>query len=253
MDFFDTTGSVQEFGSVYHQSSKDNAKGHPPIPQDSREWPKEWTTTYYKTYPRLPKVDLNDVSLSFDLFSAIRQRKSQREFAGNPISKRELSLLLKYSCGITGPMDQEQMRRRAQPSGGARFPIEVYPFIFRGKDIEAGLYHYNIRDHRLDALLIDTFDAEAIQRYFVYPWVSDAACAFVLTAMFDRTKMKYGERGYRYVMLEAGHIGQNVYLISEALGIKCCAMGGTIDHSVEELLDIDGFTESVVYGLIVGN
>lgn len=252
MDFDDKTDSVQEFWAAYHQSSKDIAKGHPPIPQDSREWPKEWTTVYYKAYPRLPKIDLDDESLSFNLFSAIQQRKSRRDFSSNPISKRELSLLLKYSCGITGSMDQEQMHRRAQPSGGARFPVETYILLFRGEDIEAGLYHYNVKDHKLDVLLSDKFSPEVIQKYFVYPWIADAACALVLTAVFDRTNVKYGERGYRYAMLEAGHIGQNVYLVSEALGIKCCAMGGTIDNSLEELFDIDGITESVIYGLIVG-
>ena len=63
---------------------------------------------------------------------------------------------------------------------------------------------------------------------------------------------KYGKLGYRYILLEAGHIGQNMYLVSEALGLKCCALGGTRDENLEKLIDIDGVTEAVVYGFAVG-
>ena len=73
-----------------------------------------------------------------------------------------------------------------------------------------------------------------------------------MTSQFERTQMKYGERGYRYILLEAGHIGQNICLVSETLGLKCCALGGTMDKNLEELLDIDGETESVVYGFAIG-
>jgi SagB-type dehydrogenase family enzyme len=73
-----------------------------------------------------------------------------------------------------------------------------------------------------------------------------------MTDVFWRNQNKYGERGYRYILLEAGHIGQNIYLVSEALGLKCCALGGTRDENLEELVDIDGVTESVVYALAVG-
>ena len=73
-----------------------------------------------------------------------------------------------------------------------------------------------------------------------------------MTAVFSRNQMKYGERGYRYVLLEAGHIGQNMYLNAAALSLKCCALGGTIDSKLEKFLDIDGITESVVYAVAFG-
>ena len=295
-----------DFSKIFHQSSKNHQKGHPQIPADSNEWPDEWKTTYYKSYPRLPKVEFEDETSSADLrglhadqrgskanfFQLIQKRQSRRNFTRGAITKQELSLILKYSCGNTGQMG-EGRHHRAQPSGGGRFPIEVYPIVFRSEsrevelpqgsstsasdgDLPAGLYHYNVKDHQLDVLwdreftptpergsstesaaganprLVRGFSDEDIGSIFTYPWVKNAACAIVMTSVFWRNQNKYGERGYRYILLEAGHIGQNVYLASEALGLKCCALGGTRDENLEKLLDIDGVTESVVYALAVG-
>ena len=243
---------VIDFSKIFHESSKDLAKGHPLIPADSDEWPDEWKTTHYKAYPRLPKIALEDNPPSADFFDLIKKRRSRRDFTRTPITKRELSLFLKYSCGNTGPLELSR-HRRAQASDGARFPIEVYPIVFRsGNDLKAGLYHYNVKDHALDVLWDREFSDEDIGQIFTYPWVKDAAIGIVMTAVFSRNQNKYGERGYRYILLEAGHIGQNLYLVSEALGLKCCALGGTKDENLEKLIDIDGVTESVVYGFAVG-
>ena len=244
-----------DLSKVFHQSSKNHTKGHLPISTDFKDWPDEWKATYYKAYPRLPKIELEDGPPSADFFDLIKKRKSRRDFLREPITKKELSLLLKYSCGNTEPMASGRFHR-AQASGGARFPIEVYPIIFRsdsaGDGLMAGLYHYNVKDHGLDVLWAREFSDDNIHGIFTYPWVKDAAVGIVMTAVFWRNQNKYGERGYRYILLEAGHIGQNLYLACEAMGLKCCALGGTKDENLEKLIDIDGVTESVVYGLAIG-
>lgn len=250
-----------DFSKIFHQSSKDRSKGHMPIENDSSNWPDEWKTTYYKAYSRLPKIDLGDgpplpsealAKDGADFFELVRKRRSRRNFSRLPITKSELSILLKYSCGNTESMNNGRFHR-AQASGGARFPIEIYPIVFRSDDdLKPGLYHYNVKDHALDVLWDREFGDEDIDKLFSYPWVKDASVGIVMTSVFWRNQNKYGERGYRYIMLEAGHIGQNVYLASEALGLKCCALGGTYDENLEKLIDIDGVTESVVYALAVG-
>lgn len=247
---------IQDLSSAYHSSSKDHSKGHPPIPERDEDWPEEWKTTYYKTYPRLPKIKLDDDPPQEDFFSLIKKRRSRRDFTRKPIGKRELSLILKYSCGTTGKLNNDRFRR-AQASGGGRYPIEVYPIVFRSGDpnsdkLKAGLYHYSVKDHALDVLWDHEFSDEEIGQIFTYPWVKEAAVGIVMTAVFWRNQCKYGERGYRYILLEAGHIGQNIYLAAEALGIKCCALGGTRDDNLEKLIDIDGVTESIVYAFAVG-
>lgn len=243
-----------DFSKIFHQSSKNYFKKLSKLPQKKYEdWPEAWKTTYYKTYPRLPKVDLEDnPPVGKDFFELIKKRRSRRDFKKNSVSKTELSLILKYSCGIKGEA-HEGHHHRAQPSGGALFPIEVYPIIFRsGADLKSGLYHYNVKDHKLDVLWDREFSEKDIKELFTYEWVKDSGLTLVMTAVFWRSQQKYGQRGYRNILLEAGHIGQNVYLVSEALGLKCCAFSGTFDDNLEKLIDIDGITESVVYALAVG-
>lgn len=241
-----------DFSKIFHQSSKEHSKGHPPISASDEDWPDEWKKTYYKVYPRLPKIHLDNEQPKADFFDLIKNRRSRRDFERKPITRRELSVLLKYSCGNTGKMGKGR-HRRAQASGGARFPIEVYPIVFRpGEDLKSGLYHYDIKNHSLDVLWDREFSDEDIGQIFFYPWVKDAAIGIVMTSVFWRNQNKYGERGYRYILLEAGHIGQNIYLVCEALGLKCCAIGATLDENLEKLIDIDGVTESVVYALAIG-
>jgi SagB-type dehydrogenase family enzyme len=241
------------FWPIFHDSSKDRDKGHPPISPNPEDWPLEWKTTDYKQYPRFKKIPLegNGGSPS-DLFSVIRKRTSERDFSGTGLTASELGTLLKYSAGIvrdpTAPATS-----RAAPSGGARFPIELYPILLRAQaGISPGLYHYNVKEHALDELWGKSFSAVEIEELFSYSWVADASVALVMTAVASRTTIKYGERGYRYMLLEAGHIAQNAYLVSTALGIKCCATGGTHDTKLEQLIDCDPEKEMVVYGLIFG-
>jgi SagB-type dehydrogenase family enzyme len=240
-----------DFSKLFHQSSKDHTQGGLYPPKDFSEWPEEWKKFYYKDYPRLQKITLPKTSLNADFYTLIKNRKSERDFSKNPATIEQLSTLLQYSCGITH--NSKGMQSRAQPSGGARFPLEVYPIVFRdSSDVPSGLYHYNVREHALDSLWRRSFSEEEIGELFTYPWARSASFALVITGVFYRTQMKYGERGYRYILIEAGHIGQNVYLNAGALGLKCCALAGTQDQNLEKLLDIDGVSESVVYALALG-
>jgi SagB-type dehydrogenase family enzyme len=241
-----------DFSHLFHQSSKDRTRGHPPIAADSKEWPPEWHTTYYKTYPRLPRIALPDTKPSGDFFDLIQSRKSRRNFTDKPLSLEALSSLLRYSCGVVGKLEDDRPKR-AHPSGGARFPLEIYPLIFRGSEsLPAGVYHYNLKAHALDVLWERAFSEEERSTLFLYPWVKEAAAVFLLTAIFWRSKNKYGEAGYRYILLEGGHIGQNFYLTAEALGLQCAALGGVDNKAIESILDIDGITESAIYALAIG-
>ncbi len=242
-----------DFSRLFHDSSKDlGGGGTVGIPADEKEWPEEWLTVEYKEYPRFPSLPLPDAHQKADFFELVKERSSRRTFSGEAVSAKDLSMLLKYSCGIIQNAGDHNPRR-AQPSGGARYPLEVYPIVLvGGEDIPAGLYHYNVRQHALDSLWQRPFSGEDIGSMFAYEFVQRASLALVITAVFDRTQRKYGERGYRYILLEAGHIGQNIYLAAEALGLKCCAIAGVFDEQIEKLIDIDGKTESVTYVLVLG-
>lgn len=242
-----------DFSGLFHRSSKDlSGGGTVRIPADETEWPKEWGTAYYKTYPRSPKVQLPTTEPSADFFHLVRMRHTDRRFRKEALSPEKLSTLLKYSCGITRE-HPDWNPHRAQPSGGARYPIEAYPILFNNAgNILAGVYHYDVQGHQLDVLKEHAFLRDDIAHLATYPFVQDASMLLILTAVFWRTQMKYGERGYRYVLHEAGHIGQNVYLTSMAQSLKCCGLGGTRDENIENLIGIDGIDESLVYALVVG-
>ena len=242
-----------DFSSLFHRSSKDlTDRGRARIPKNPELWPEEWKTVWYKSYPSVPKIPLSRKKPKADLFNLVEKRNSRRDFSSEPIDKDALSTLLLYSCGIVKKATDANVAR-AHPSGGGIFPLEIYPIVFVGTgQIPAGLYHYNVKEHALDALWQRPFSKTDIAELFAYDWVGDASCALVLTAVFRRDQMKYGERGYRYVLLDAGYIGENVYLTAEALGLKCCAMGGTLDENLEKLIDVDGVSESVVHSLILG-
>lgn len=244
-----------DYSRLFHESSKDlNAGGTVHIGKDDSVWPLAWKTVVYKTYPRVKKIPLGEVKprSANSFFDTIEKRKSGRDFERAPVDFEKLSALLKYSCGIVETTEFRNPRR-AYPSGGGRAPIEIYPLIFSGsKEVPSGVYHYNIQQHALDSLGERDFTPDDIDSLFVYEWVRSAPLALIMTGVFSRTQMKYGERGYRYVFIEAGHIGQGIYLSAAALGLKCCSIVGTRDLALEKLLDLDGFTESVLYAVIVG-
>ena len=241
-----------DFSGLFHQSSKDRSgQGSMKIPLDNSEWPPEWSVISYKDYPRFKKIPLPDTKPTGDLFELIRARSSRRDFSGAPVSIGLLSAVLKYSCGIT--RSTQNGESRAQPSGGGRYPIEVYPVVFAGSDeVPSGLYHYGVKRHELDVLWQRAFTKEDIAAFFTYPWAQDATLGLFLTAVFSRNQIKYGERGYRQILIEAGEIVQNIYLVSTALGLQCCAIDGVREQDIEKLLDVDGITESVVTSLVLG-
>lgn len=82
--------------------------------------------------------------------------------------------------------------------------------------------------------------------------LSQANVVLILTAVFQRTRWKYQGRTYRYLMLEAGHIGQNVYLVATSMGLGTCAVGAFFDDDLDRPLEVDGTREAVVYLLAVG-
>jgi SagB-type dehydrogenase family enzyme len=241
------------FAKLFHRAAKDSSDGgRVRIPKDSSEWPQEWKTTNYKSYGSLPNIALPESSANSACTSLIAARHSRNIFTAQPMSLDEVSTILKYSCGEMSP-DKYGKIRRSQPSGGARYPIETYILVFQGSDaLPAGTYHYDVQNHTLDILGQRQCSNEDIEKLFSYEWVKQASMAVVLTGIASRTTIKYGQRGYRYLLLEAGHIGQNIYLTSHELGIGCSAMGGSKDEAIEALLGIDGEDESLVYTLILG-
>jgi len=118
--------------------------------------------------------------------------------------------------------------------------------------LEPGVYHYAVREHGLELLQRGDFRAAVMQTGLWQDSLGQANVCFVLSAIFQRTRWKYRERTYRYVMLEAGHVGQNLYLAATSMGLGACAVGAFLDDDLNELLGLDGVEEASLYIISVG-
>jgi SagB-type dehydrogenase family enzyme len=185
------------------------------------------------------------------LAQALRARRSERTFAADGIGAAELATVLHAAYGVTGAADEQPLR--TVPSGGALYPLELYVLVTRVEDIEPGLYHFDPLRHALEAQRLGTTPLEALVAASVYPEIMAGCAATVLvTGMFWRSRFKYGLRGFRFTLLEAGHVAQNVLLMCRALGLAATPLGGFYDRAVDELLGADGVNESVLYAFCFG-
>jgi SagB-type dehydrogenase family enzyme len=210
-----------------------------------------------RRFPQLPAVHVPEPApLRLELGAAIRGRASRRRFADGPIAFAELSALLQAAYGVTHAVEADEAGRglplRSVPSGGALYPLELYVAATRVAQLESGLYHYDPLRSVLERARTGLTEAE-LEPLSPYPeLVAPTAAVLFVTALFWRTRFKYALRGYRFALLEAGHLGQNVLLAATALDLAAVPVGGVYDRRVEDFLAVDGVDESLVYALSVG-
>lgn len=179
---------------------------------------------------------------------AIDSRRSEREFKDMPLSLLELSRLLHYAYGITEKREQ----LRAAPSAGALYPIEIYPVANNVEGLAQGIYRYFVADHSLALVREGDFRHQMMRHALGEEMMERASVVLVLSAVFERSAWRYRERAYRYILLEAGHISQNIYLVATALGLGTCAVGAFDDQGYNKIMGLDGKKESVIYLMPVG-
>jgi SagB-type dehydrogenase family enzyme len=214
----------------------------------------DWSTqpSPYKEYPNAHKIELYhpDDICKISLTDAIKSRRSVRNYSKRPISREELSFLIWASNGIERAEEGKEFR--TAPSAGALYPIETYVIVNRVDGLEQGVYHYNVRRHALEALRLGNFGKDIALAALDQRMCLDAAVVFVWTAVFERSKWKYKQRGYRYMYMDAGHIAENLALASIGLGMGSCQIGALYDEEVNSIIEVDGVEESVLYMSSVG-
>lgn len=243
----------QSISEVYHENTKERARVFPMM-ADIPVQPGQWYRAF-KKYPHRKRIPLEKpVPLAVPgLEQSIMRRRSIRDYLDAPLALQELGRLLFFSCGITGRLTGEvTVPLRAAASAGALYPIEMYPVAEAVDGLEPGVYHYNVEDHCLEFLRAGRYRGQLFEDCHRQDMVLQAPVALVMTAVFGRTKTKYGERGYRYVLLDAGHLAQNIYLECTALGLGCATIGGFLDDRINALIGVDGFQESTIYIAVVG-
>ena len=174
---------------------------------------------------------------SISLEETINRRRSVRDFTDEPLSQSQLSQILWAAQGIT----DTHSRYRTVPSAGATYPLEIIVVCGRNgvEGVGDGIYHYDVDSHSLilhregDVRL--ELSRAALHQEFIY----EAPVDIVICALYNRTTLGYGNRGERYVHMEVGHAGQNIYLQATALGLATVAIGAFYDEQVRDILRLD--------------
>lgn len=243
---------------LYHENSK-------LFPELAREMAEEFSVSpfelylvsrAYKQYRTAARVSLLPEARSRNALSrAMRERRSARELS-SPLSLEDLSTLLVEAFEPTSIFQNQEFGvdqpLRPWPSGGGLYPLDVYVIARNVDGLEPGVYHHNVLTSELERLA--TRPPEEILRdgFFYQDFIVSSSAVVLLTAVFERTIAKYGERGYRLVLLDAGHAAQNVLLDAERLGLPAVAVGGFYDDSLAADVGLDGLDEAVVHTVILG-
>jgi SagB-type dehydrogenase family enzyme len=201
---------------------------------------------WFKTYPDAPRVKLPDLALDDSgLFDALARRRSVRAYGPEPLALGELGALLWAGAGITAR--QEGFALRAAPSAGALYPIEHYVVANEVEGLEQGLYHYDVLGRALERLYAGDLRLPVARAALDQRIAAEAQAVFVWTAVLERSRWKYSERFLRYVLLDAGHIAENVALAATALGLGTCQIAAFFDEEAADILGVDPDAEPVVY------
>jgi SagB-type dehydrogenase family enzyme len=180
-------------------------------------------------------IDLPDPRFESEvsLEEAILRRRSTREFSNKPVTIEEVSQLLWAAQGITS-----ERGYRTAPSAGALYPLEVYVVVGYVDDLSLGVYWYRPSEHALVKVTGGDVVRGLTEAALMQQSVSEAAVNLVITAVYSGTTQKYGDRGVRYIHLEAGHAAQNICLQATALDLGAVTVGSFSDEGVKWTLKL---------------
>ncbi len=164
---------------------------------------------------------------------AILNRRSIRSYSNEPLSLKQISQLLWAAQGITS-----KDGKRAAPSAGALYPLELYLVTGNFIDLETGLYHYVPEKHSLEKINNDDLRKQLSNAALNQIWISDASALIIFTANYKKTAQRYGDQAEKYVHMEIGHAAENVYLQAVSLNVGTVVIGAFNENKVKSILDL---------------
>jgi SagB-type dehydrogenase family enzyme len=206
-----------------------------------------------KTQPVIKLPTPSEVITEFvDVRKIIEQRKSIRNYSEVPLTIDQLSYLLWCTQGVK-EVFQGATTIRNVPSAGARHAFETYLLINNVDGITPGLYRFLVLEHSLIRVLLDKDIADKITKACLNQhFIKSSAVTFIWIAVPYRMNWRYGERGYRYLYLDAGHVCQNLYISAESINCGTCAIAAYSDDELNQILGLDGKEQFVIYLATVG-
>lgn len=207
-----------------------------------------------KSYPDAARIVLPSTDEgAIDKLAA--SRRSQRAFQDAPMALGDLAALLRSGYAALGPDPLgkgPQHLRRPVPSAGGLYPLEVYALVRNVAGLAKGIYHYEAVGDALELVFEGPWEDQAKEGFLTWSFVEHAPVIVCISAVFERTQSKYGPRGYRYILLEAGHVVQNMCLAATDLDLSSLCMGGYRDGVLNRLTSLDGLNEAIVYTVALG-
>jgi len=202
------------------------------------------------------RIDLPDpksVQLSErDIVTIFENRESRRMFDESQLSLEQLSFLLWATQGVKSIMGNRYATKRTVPSAGARHPFETYLWVKRVEGLEMGLYRYVALQHKLVLIQGGDYTSDITNAAMGQKFVGDSACTFVWAIVPYRGEWRYHIGSHKPMLLDAGHVCQNLYLACQSLGLGTCAIAAYSQEPLDKLFQLDGEEEFSVYLSPVG-
>jgi SagB-type dehydrogenase family enzyme len=217
------------------------------------------TSANHKVYRLLPQIELPlATALHMPVSDTLARRVSTRQFQPAALPLQQVSTLLQHALACNRDAESTQvpgamLHLRSYPSGGGLYPLEVYPVLLDVAGAPRAVSHYDPVHHRL-TVLRDISDLQTFSDVCLGDkgLVETASLLLLFTSIFERSTVKYGDRGYRLCLIEAGHAAQNVCLCAAAMGLGSLVYGGFHDDTAADWLGVDGLGEAVVHAVFVG-
>ena len=202
------------------------------------------------TSPEFVSLPQPTMEGGLNIWKTMQNRRSIRDYSKDPLSLRELASLLWATQGITKKALAPWYR--TAPSAGALHPIDTYLIVNRVKELESGVYLLHPMAFGLEKKRNGDYSSRIAAAALDQEVARAAAVVFVWVAVIHRSRQKYQQRAYRYIYLDCGHIGQNLYLAATSMGLGCCGIAAFYDDEVNDLVGVDGQEETAIYLATVG-
>lgn len=230
------------FGHVTFQSDQQKLLPQPPLVKAAQ------------SDERIPlTMDFDGMVAEHDYLKLLQDRVSNRFYAQEPMTLEQLAFLLWSTQGVRAIRGKNYAALRPVPSGGARHAFETYLAVSNVKDLPQGVYHYLPMEHALEPIALQEGMADTVASCACdQKWAGKAAVCFIYTAVAYRAEWRYSVNAHRVMLIDAGHVVQNLYLSAQAIGCGTCAIAAFKQEATDALLHIDGKEEYTIYMAPVG-
>ena len=163
---------------------------------------------------------------------ALKARRTHRSFQSRPLTLKQFSQILWGAYGVTAQKYGSFLK--TAPSAGALYPLDIYGVVGQGgvETLAPGVYHFRPENHTVELVKQGDLRAEVARHALQQMWLAKAPLILVITGEYNRSSLKYGRRGVTYTHIEAGHVGQNIFLQAEAIGLKAGSVGAFNNRGV---------------------